>query len=164
VPKRKVLGRLGLVTDPRTSERLARIRQHGTTPELHVRKLVSKLGARFTSTNRDLPGAPDLANRTRRWAIFVHGCYWHSHQGCSRATVPKRNRSFWVAKFATNRARDARTVDELKRLGFKTLVIWECEAVSEERLTRRIARFLAGVSEKGPAQSFHFRRAAQRSL
>jgi DNA mismatch endonuclease (patch repair protein) len=117
----------GLVTDDHTSKRLGRIRQRGTAPELVARQIISSFGHRYTTRNRDLPGSPDLANRRRRWAVFVHGCYWHSHAGCYRATVPKRNRAFWEAKFAANRARDAAAVARLKKLGFRTLVLWECE-------------------------------------
>lgn len=138
--RRGVHGHLGLVTDPKTSERLRRIPQHDTAPELLVRKLVSKLGRRFRSKNRDLPGAPDLANRRRQWAIFVHGCYWHSHTGCPRATVPKRNREFWEAKFAANRMRDARAIAALRTMGFRTLVIWECETTNLRRLKSRLRR------------------------
>jgi len=100
------------------------------------------MGVRFRVSNRDLPGSPDIANRRRRWAIFVHGCFWHSHRGCVRATVPKRNRAFWVAKFAANRARDARVVRELQGRGYRTLVIWECDARRSQLVERRLRAFL----------------------
>ena len=89
----------GLIVDPETSARLARIPQKQTKPELIVRRELHRAGKRFRVKNRDLPGNPDIANRNRRWAIFVHGCFWHHHKGCYRATVPKRNREFWVSKF-----------------------------------------------------------------
>lgn len=131
-----------LVVDEATSRRLGRIRQHATSPELLVRRMITDLGLRFRSRNRDLPGSPDLANRSGRWAVFVHGCYWHAHHRCVRATVPKRNRAFWQAKFAANRARDARAISELRRLGYRTVVIWECELSRRSTVQSRLRRQL----------------------
>lgn len=131
-----------LIVDEVTSQRLGRIRQAETSAELAVRRTIHGLGLHFRTSNRDLPGSPDIANRSRRWAVFVHGCYWHSHEGCARATVPKRNRDFWVAKFAANRARDARVQDELRHLGFRVVVVWECELTDLPALSRRLAREL----------------------
>lgn len=125
-----------LSVDEATSVRLGKVRQKDTAPEQLVRKALHAVGLRFRMTNRDLPGSPDIANRRARWAIFVHGCFWHSHGGCHRATVPKRNRAFWVAKFAGNRARDARVRRELRRLGFQTFVVWECQTTTDDRLAR----------------------------
>jgi DNA mismatch endonuclease (patch repair protein) len=122
---------------------MAGIRQHGTSAEELVRALLAKLGHAFRTKNRDLPGSPDVANRTRRWAVFVHGCFWHSHAGCPRATVPKRNRAFWEEKFEQNRARDARMIAALRKLGYLVVILWECEietraSVVERRLARRL--------------------------
>lgn len=132
-----------LIVDPETSARLGRIRQQRTRPEILVRRSLHRMGIRFRVGNRDLPGSPDLANRRRRWAIFVHGCFWHHHEGCRRATVPKRNRAFWLEKFAANQARDGRAVAALEAAGFCVLTIWECEAEDEGRLRAALAR-LAG--------------------
>lgn len=141
MPRSGVGNEAHLVVDRSTSERLGRIRQHGTDVELAVRRLLSSLGLRYRLGNRDLPGSPDVANRSKRWAVFVHGCYWHSHQGCPRATVPKRNREFWESKFAVNRRRDARVIRNLRRLGFRVLVVWECELkTSEAAVLRRLER------------------------
>lgn len=131
-----------LELDPATSQRLGRIRQRDTSAETSVRRLVHGLGHRFRVQTRDLPGSPDLANRSRRWAIFVHGCYWHAHEGCPRATVPKRNRSFWLQKFEANRARDARVARELEEMGFSVIVVWECETSEPRVLRRRLRREL----------------------
>src|SRR5262249_22153551 len=90
-------------------------------------------GARFTTHNRDLPGSPDLANRSKGWSVFVHGCFWHGHEGCKKATVPKRNNAFWKKKIADNRARDVRKEAALRQLGHDVIVVWQCEA---ERLAR----------------------------
>jgi DNA mismatch endonuclease (patch repair protein) len=103
------------------------VRQKGTTPELAVARVLRKAGLHFRPNSRTLPGSPDLSNQRRRLAIFVHGCYWHHHTGCRYATVPKRNRSFWLEKMAANKRRDRRKVRELQKLGFRVLTVWECE-------------------------------------
>jgi DNA mismatch endonuclease (patch repair protein) len=133
-----------LETDPDTSRRLGRVRQKGTKPELEVRRLLHRLGHRFRVENRDLPGSPDVANRTRRWAVFVHGCFWHQHPGCPQATTPKRNRAFWKGKFEANRRRDRRAADALRRDGYSVVTVWECEADHPKRLSRRLSRYLPG--------------------
>lgn len=131
-----------LTTTAVSSAHMGRVRQSGTTPELHVRALVCSMGHRYRIRNSDLPGSPDLANRTQKWAIFVHGCYWHSHSGCPRATVPKRNRAFWLAKFKRNSERDRRAEEALWRLGFRVAVIWECEAGDRRQLEVSLKKIL----------------------
>src|SRR5262249_13526924 len=131
------LTRFTLEVDPETSARLGRIRQHGTEPELVLREILRGLGVHYRTRNRRLPGSPDLANVSRRWAIFVHGCYWHHHKGCSRATVPKRNRAFWEAKFRQNRQRDARAIRQLRARGLRVLVFWECDLAKFAAATER---------------------------
>lgn len=117
---------------------MGRIRQDGTKPELAVRKALSELGFKYRVRNRDLPGSPDIANRSRRWVVFVHGCYWHRHAGCRRTTTPKRNVDFWKEKFAANQARDRRVVGELRESGFLVLTIWECESEDDVQLRNRL--------------------------
>ncbi|MDQ3032731.1 MAG: very short patch repair endonuclease [Myxococcota bacterium] len=116
------------------------IRQRGTAPELEVRRLLREAGRHFRTSNRDLPGSPDAANRRWRWAIFVHGCYWHRHSGCAKATIPKRNAAFWLAKFAANVERDRRSVRELRARGYHVLTIWECQLVHPKRVSAAIRR------------------------
>lgn len=115
-----------LRVDEETSRRMARIRQRDTKPELIVRKILHAQGHRFRVRNRDLPGSPDIANRARRWVVFVHGCYWHRH-GCKATTTPTRNREFWLAKFARNVERDRERADTLREAGYTVVVVWECE-------------------------------------
>ena len=136
------MARPKLDVDRATSERLGRIRQKGTAAELAVRAVVASLGVRYRVTNGDLPGRPDIANRKRRWAIFVHGCFWHRHPGCYRTTTPKRNRAFWLAKFKANRQRDVRVIRELRAQGYAVLVIWECETLGTPTFRSRVTRFL----------------------
>jgi DNA mismatch endonuclease, patch repair protein len=121
------------------------IRQRGTSAEREVAAIVYRLGYRYRLNNRDLPGSPDLANRRCKWAIYVHGCFWHGHQECPRATVPKRNRAFWADKFDANRTRDARVTRQMKALGFVVITIWECQVAKapglvEARLRRRLTQ------------------------
>ena len=132
-------------TDAATSRRMADIRQAGTTPELRVRRALSALGVRYCLRNRNLHGSPDIANRTRRWAIFVHGCFWHRHRGCRRTTTPKRNAGFWQAKFEANQMRDQRAISALRRDGYRVLVVWECDTQRDARLRRALTIFARGL-------------------
>jgi len=121
---------------------MLRQKRSDTGPERIVRRILSVLGHRFRLANRDLPGSPDLANRSRKWAIFVHGCYWHQHRGCPRATIPKRNRDWWKAKFRDNRRRDERKTKALEAVGYTVVTVWECETQSTLALGRRLRREL----------------------
>ena len=93
-------------TDPARSDLMRRVRQSGTGAELCLAEAFRGLGMRYRKNVKSLPGSPDFANKARKWAIFVNGCFWHHHKGCSRATVPTRNRAFWLSKFEANRLRD----------------------------------------------------------
>lgn len=117
---------------------MARVRQTGTQPELVVRKVITKLGQYYRLKNRDLPGSPDLANRSKRWAVFVHGCFWHRHPDCAKTTTPKRNREFWKDKFEANLARDKSVARELTELGYRVLVVWECETEQSDELEAKL--------------------------
>jgi DNA mismatch endonuclease (patch repair protein) len=141
-----------LETDANASMRMSRVRQHSTAPELLVRHACRALGLRYRKNNRDLPGSPDLANRSRRWAIFVHGCYWHRHAGCMKASTPKTNLEFWGAKFRYNVARDRRARRALDRRRYHVLTIWECEAESQEKLKRRMSSFVRSLRISQEAQ------------
>jgi DNA mismatch endonuclease (patch repair protein) len=136
--EKRLAGVRPLLTTRVTSERMARVRRQGTAPELAVRRVVSGFGHRYTLQNKDLPGSPDLANRSKRWVIFVHGCYWHHHHACSRATVPKSNTDFWKAKFAANRQRDTAVANALRRRGYAVYTLWECGCQSSERVARAL--------------------------
>jgi DNA mismatch endonuclease, patch repair protein len=132
-----------LEVDEGTSVRMAGIRQKGTKPELIVRRILRRLGIHYRLANRDLAGSPDLANRSRRWVVFVHGCFWHRHDGCALTTTPKRNREFWLAKFERNVERDCQSAAELGRLGFEVVTVWECETRDLEALALRLHAELA---------------------
>ncbi len=125
-----------------TSDRMRSVRRRDTAPELAVRKLLHRLGARYRVCPRDLPGRPDVANKSRRWCIFVHGCFWHGHEGCHLARLPKTNRAWWRSKLAANRARDARKEQAMKDLGFRVEVVWQCELVCKRQLIERLRRLV----------------------
>lgn len=122
---------------------MAGVRQVGTTPELAVRSILRDLGIGYRIGGRGLPGRPDLANRRRKWAIFVHGCYWHHHRNCRKATTPKSNVEFWKGKFVANRARDARAVKALRNRGFRVIIVWECQVRHRDSLVPRLAKLLS---------------------
>lgn len=134
------LSRRPLTTTAKISDRMGRVRQRDTAPELAVRRALWSLGLRYTTHNDDLPGSPDLANRRKRWAVFVHGCYWHRHRRCSKATTPKTNVAFWMAKFSRNVARDRQVRTALRKVGFDVLTVWQCETVDLETLRTRLRR------------------------
>jgi DNA mismatch endonuclease, patch repair protein len=123
------------------SEMMARIRSKNTKPEVVTRSAVQALGLRFRNHVDSLPGKPDLANKTRKWAVFVHGCFWHSHAGCRLASSPKSNTGYWSEKLARNRARDAEKIALLESQGFRALVVWECDVRDGARLKRALMSF-----------------------
>ena len=115
------------LTPARRSERMSRIRSYDTSPELAIRKALHGLGLRFQLGNTKLPGKPDLIFPRYGVALFVHGCFWHRHEGCKVANMPKSNTSFWKEKFDRNRKRDAASSQMLKQLSWRVEVVWECE-------------------------------------
>lgn len=133
--------RAKLVTDPVRRALMQRVRQKGTPAEKAVASACRKLGLRYRLNVKSLPGSPDLANKEQRWAIFVHGCFWHRHEGCVKATTPKRNAAFWRDKFAANRKRDAAKLESLRSIGFRVAIVWECETRNPEELRRRLQRW-----------------------
>jgi len=112
---------------PARSALMSRIRGKNTTPEIVVRRAAHRLGLRFRLHRRDLPGTPDIAIRKYRLVIFVHGCFWHRHEGCRRCTTPKTRTDFWNEKFRKNVERDQRGEDALRKGGWNVLIIWECQ-------------------------------------
>lgn len=131
------------ISPARRSALMSRIRSKNTRPELVVRKIVHALGFRYRLHHKLLPGKPDLVFPARRKVIFVHGCFWHGHT-CILASKPKSNVAFWVAKITGNRTRDAKHRRTLRKLGWRSLVMWECDTRRQELapLERRIIRFL----------------------
>jgi len=121
---------------------MAQVKGRNTGPERAVRSLLHRMGYRFRLHRKDLPGKPDVVLPKRRVAIFVHGCYWHRHLGCKRATTPASNTEYWNPKFARTVACDARNQELLATGGWRVLVIWECELKDIAALQMRLRDFL----------------------
>jgi DNA mismatch endonuclease, patch repair protein len=132
------------LTPAQRSERMSRVRYKHTGPEMIVRRLVHGMGYRYRLHGRGLPGRPDLVFARRRVVIFVHGCFWHRHgdSDCKLARWPKSRLDFWIPKLNGNRARDVENRRKLKSLGWKSLVIWECQLNNPVLLARKIRSFL----------------------
>jgi len=130
--------------DQARSRLMRRVRRTGTSPELQVRRMLTELGAHYRLNVPGLPGRPDVANKRLKKAIFVNGCFWHYHQGCSRATVPAKNHEFWRSKLLANRESDRRKADCLRELGFEVAVVWECELGDPEGVRDRLRAFWFG--------------------
>ena len=124
------------------SEIMGRVRATDTKPELEVRKVTHGLGYRFRLHGDRLPGRPDLVFPRHRKVIFVHGCFWHGHDRCSKAAIPVTNREFWERKLTRNRERDQENITALATAGWRSLVIWECETKDRERLAAVVHDFL----------------------
>jgi len=128
--------------DPRRSDLMVRVRKKGTAAERKVAVILRGLGLFYRRNVRSLPGSPDLANKRKRWAVFVQGCFWHHHRACRRATVPKTNEAFWLEKFRANRRRDALAVHALRQNGYRVVIVWECELDRPEALASRLSKVL----------------------
>ena len=125
---------------------MARVKSKDTTPERTVRRVLTRLGARYRLHRRDLPGHPDIVLPGHRLAIFVHVCFWHGHDCARGSRVPKNNRDYWLAKVGRNVARDARAIAALETDGWRVEVVWECDLKDETALTARLAALLEPYS------------------
>jgi DNA mismatch endonuclease (patch repair protein) len=119
---------------PQKSAQMRNVGRKNTTPELLVRRWLHSRGFRFRLHRRDLPGTPDIVLVRYKVAVFVHGCFWHRHSGCKRATTPQVRSAFWKAKFAANLARDRSAQERLHSLGWSPVVVWECQATNPAAL------------------------------
>lgn len=129
------------LSSERRSWLMSRVRSRNTAPELRVRKAAHDLGLRFRLHRKELPGKPDLVFPRWRVALFVHGCFWHRHEGCKKATNPKSREDYWQPKLRANVERDRRAVAELEKLGWRVLTIWQCETNDRARLSARLREF-----------------------
>ncbi|MBX3481818.1 MAG: DNA mismatch endonuclease Vsr [Caulobacter sp.] len=127
------------------SANMSKVRNKDTGPEIFVRRVAHRMGLRFRLHRKDLPGTPDLVFPKHRLAVFVHGCFWHRHEGCRRASMPSTRVEFWEAKFAATVARDARQIEQLKLLGWRVIVIWECTLKNEQKLQDVLSSAVFGL-------------------
>jgi len=100
------------------------------------------MGYRFRLHRKDLPGTPDIVLSAYDSVVLVHGCFWHRHRGCRDATTPRTRKRFWIRKFSENVGRDGKNAVALRKLGWRILIVWECELRDEIYLSRRLVRFL----------------------
>ena len=127
------------------------VRQRNTLPERSVAETIRRLGRSYRLNSSSLPGSPDISNRSKSWAIFVNGCFWHGHKNCSKtkggafSRVPVTRSDFWSEKLRANRSRDARKCRELRRLGLRVAIVWECELIDRLAIEVRLARFLSSA-------------------
>lgn len=124
---------------------MASIRRENTRPEMEVRRELWRLGVRYRLHVRTLPGRPDIVVPRYRTAIFVHGCLWHLHEGCSLVRIPKSRPDYWPGKLARNKARDLENLAKLRLMGWRPEIVWECETKSRERLEARLSQLLASM-------------------
>lgn len=122
---------------------MARVRSKDTQPEIAIRKLLSSLGFHYRIHSKTLPCSPDISNKKRKKAIFIHGCFWHRHPGCKRASFPTTNVEYWEKKFARNVERDRRCLNAYREMGWTVLVIWECELRQKEQMVKKLRDYLA---------------------
>lgn len=129
--------------DQETRSRIMRaVRKKDTKPELIVRRLLHAMGYRFRLHRRDLPGTPDIILPRHKAAIQVHGCFWHQHPGCHHANLPRSRTAYWLPKLARNVERDTQSEEALRSLGWRVLVLWECELRDLDALRKRLNDFL----------------------
>ena len=125
------------------------VRSKDTGPEQKIRRLLHGLGYRYRLHRRDLPGKPDLVFPSRKKAIFVHGCFWHAH-GCRYGRPPKSRLEYWLPKLEKNKARDADKLSRLEELGWRVLIVWQCEMEDIGALADSLHCFLEGSVGSSP--------------
>ena len=130
------------LTPEERSRCMSLIRAKNTKPEKIVRSMLHGLGYRFRLHSRDLPGTPDIVFRKAKKAIFVHGCFWHGHAGCPRATIPSTRVEFWTDKIAKTHDRDQESQRALSADGWKVFTVWECNLKNLPQVTDAIVSFL----------------------
>jgi DNA mismatch endonuclease, patch repair protein len=133
-------------TPEKRSDIMRQVHSTDTTPERKVRSLLHKLGCRFRIHRPDLPGKPDIVLPRRRTVIFVHGCFWHRHQGCPHATTPASRQEYWLPKFRRTVDRDRKNQEELRERGWNVVVVWECETKDLKKLAEKIGGLIAPYS------------------
>jgi len=129
------------------SKRMSLIRSRDTSPELALRRALHRRGFRYRVNDRSLPGKPDIVFSRQRVAIFVHGCFWHRHEGCPVANIPKSNTAFWMQKFDRNVQRDAQVQERLLEQGWTVWVVWECEVNTKDRVEKTANRLQEMMSK-----------------
>ncbi len=129
------------------SYNMSRIRSKDTTPEILVRSYLFSKGLRFRKNDKRYPGSPDIVLPKYKTMVFVHGCFWHLHDGCKYAVMPKSNVEFWEKKLYGNKERDERNKKELEELGWKVITVWECE-LKKDKVEQTLARLYTQITSE----------------
>ena len=124
---------------------MAAIKSKNTKPEIIVRSHLYSLGFRYRIHNKSLPGKPDISNKKKKIAIFINGCFWHSHKDCKYAVIPKTRTEWWKKKLDDNKKRDQRNLKKLKSMKWNILVLWECE-IKNKKFEKKILEFISNHS------------------
>jgi DNA mismatch endonuclease, patch repair protein len=143
------------ISPEKRSANMAAIKGKDTGPELAVRKVIHAAGFRFRLHKKDLPGCPDMVLARYRTVVFVHGCFWHHHQGCADATMPKSNTDYWNRKLSRNVERDVKNKKALEALGWNVFVVWECSIRKGSQWEDDFQRFIEVVKQSPPQKTVH---------
>jgi DNA mismatch endonuclease, patch repair protein len=130
------------ISRSKRSDVMRSIRKTDTRPEIAVRRLLHSMGYRFRLYGKEVPGRPDIVFRSRQKVIFVNGCFWHQHRGCSLARKPKSNLAYWIPKLEGNRQRDRKVRRKLTVSKWSYLTVWECQTIRRTTLERRLRDYL----------------------
>ena len=139
---------MDVLTKVERSKVMASVRSRDTKPEIAVRKMTHRMGYRYRLHIRELPGCPDMVFKSRRKVIFVHGCFWHLHKNCPNNRMPKSRQDYWRPKLERNAERDKQVRNKLRRMGWGSMVAWECQLANPSKLQRRISEFLGAKNER----------------
>lgn len=137
-----------IFTKQKRSQIMATVRNKNTKPEIQVRKALFKRGFRYRINDKRLSGSPDLVLPKYKTAVFVHGCYWHGHESCSKAIKPATNKDFWNTKIKKNKLRDKNAQKALVMTGWKVIVIWECQLRNQEMFKRTMTKVINEIDMK----------------
>lgn len=131
-----------IFTTEKRSKIMRNIKSKDTRPEMAVRRLIYSMGYRYRLYGKGLPGKPDLVFRKKQRVLFIHGCFWHQHEGCKKSHIPRSNLDYWLPKLEKTKIRDKEHLQNLENDGWQVLVIWECQLKDIEGLEHRIRAFL----------------------
>lgn len=136
-----------IFTSNKRSLIMSKISGKETKPEILVRKFLFSQGFRYRKNVKSLPGSPDIVLPKYNTVIFIHGCYWHGHEGCKRSKMPETNKEFWEKKIGDTHKRDKNKFNQLKQLGWKVIVVWQCELKSKETKTTRLNNLIKEIKK-----------------
>lgn len=138
---------MDIYSQKKRSEIMSKISGKDTKPEILVRKFLFSKGFRYRVNDKQYPGSPDIVLPKFKTAIFIHGCFWHGHPGCKASRLPETRKEFWEKKINDTKLRDKRKIEALKKMGWNTIVIWQCEIKNTENRQKRLESLLEEISK-----------------